>query len=207
MTTDSGRGGSLEPDRAADPEIADLDTELVWRGYFTFFRSRYRRRRRDGGWQEEGREVLDRGHGAAILLHDPDRDTVVLVRQFRFPAWWTGHDGHLLELPAGIVDPSDAHAEETIRREVEEETGLRVGPVTALFRLYATPGANTEHISFFHAPYRAADRVAEGGGLATEGEDIEVVEIPLDEALALLENGGIVDQKTAVMLLWARSRR
>ncbi|MEQ9814835.1 MAG: NUDIX domain-containing protein [Azospirillaceae bacterium] len=207
MTTETGAPERLSPDRPADPDLAGLETELVWKGYFTFFRGRYRRRRRDGGWQEETREVLDRGHGAAILLHDPERDTVVLVRQFRFPAWWTGDDGHLLELPAGIVDPSDAHAEETIRREVAEETGLRVGPVTPLFRLYATPGANTEHISFFHASYRAADRIADGGGLATEGEDIEVVELPLDEALALLESGGIVDQKTAVMLLWARSRR
>lgn len=156
----------------------------------------------DGSWTRQVRETYDRGNGATILLYEPDALTVLLVRQFRYPAFVNGHpDGMLLETPAGLLD-GDA-PEAAIRREAEEETGVRVGEVRRLFDVFMSPGSVTERVVFFAAPYRQADRVGDGGGVAAEGERIEVVELPLDEALAAIERGEIADGKTIMLLQWA----
>ncbi|MDO8188075.1 NUDIX domain-containing protein [Conexibacter sp. JD483] len=156
----------------------------------------------DGRWTRQTRETYDRGNGATILLYEPDALTVLLVRQFRYPAFVNGHpDGMLLEAPAGLLD-GDA-PEQAIRREAEEETGVRVGAVTPLFELFMSPGSVTERVAFFAAPYRAGDRVSAGGGVADEGEQIEVVELSLAAALAAVERGQIVDGKTIILLQWA----
>lgn len=158
----------------------------------------------DGSWTRQVRETYDRGNGATILLYEPDALTVLLVRQFRYPAFVNGHpDGMLLETPAGLLD-GDA-PEAAIRREAEEETGVRVGEVRRLFDVFMSPGSVTERVVFFAAPYRQADRVGDGGGVAAEGERIEVVELPLDEALAAIERGEIADGKTIMLLQWAAS--
>jgi nudix-type nucleoside diphosphatase (YffH/AdpP family) len=156
-------------------------------------------RRRDGAEQTLSREAYDRGNGAVILLHDRARGTVILTRQFRLPAFVNGHpDGMLLEAPAGLLD--DDAPERAIRREAEEETGFRVGPVEPVFTAYMSPGSVTERLHFFTAGYTSADRVGSGGGAATEGEDIEVVEVSLDEALSMARRGEIVDGKTIMLL-------
>jgi nudix-type nucleoside diphosphatase (YffH/AdpP family) len=160
-------------------------------------------RRADGTWRREARETYDRGDGATILLHDPAAGTVLLIRQFRLPAFVNGHpDGMLIEAPAGLLDSDDAEA--AIRREAEEETGVRVRDVRRLFDLYMSPGSVTERIAFFAATYSHADRVSAGGGLVHDGEDIEVLELPLAEALAMVERGEIEDGKTVMLLQWAR---
>ena len=157
----------------------------------------------DGEWSEQRREVYDRGNGATILLRDETRDTVLLTRQFRLPAYLNGHpDGMLLEAPAGLLDGDDP--ETAIRREAEEETGVRVGEVRRLFEVFMSPGSVTERVHFFAAPYARADRVAAGGGVAAEGEDIEVVELKLAEAIAMIERGEIVDGKTVLLLRLAQ---
>ena len=157
-------------------------------------------RRRDGTWQTMSRETYDRGHGAVILLYDLARRTVILVRQFRFPAWRYGgtHDGLLLEAPAGLLDA--ATPEQRIRAEVEEETGYRVGHVRRVFEAFMSPGSVTERLHFFVAEYAAQDRVGHGGGMAEEGEDIEVVELDIDAALAMVASGAIEDGKTIMLL-------
>ena len=158
---------------------------------------------RTATWSEQRREVYDRGNGATILLRDETRDTVLLTRQFRLPAYLNGHpDGMLIEAPAGLLDGDDP--ETAIRREAEEETGYRVGDVTRIGEYFMSPGSVTERIAFFTGSYRAGERVSEGGGLASEGEDIETVEVTLAEALAMIDSGEIVDGKTVLLLRLAR---
>jgi nudix-type nucleoside diphosphatase (YffH/AdpP family) len=155
-------------------------------------------RRADGTWQEQSRETYDRGNGAAILLYDPDRRTVLLTRQFRYPAFVNGHDDLLIEVPAGLLDAASPEAR--IRAEVEEETGYRVRDVTRLWDVFMSPGSVTERLFFFTGRYAPGDRHAAGGGEAREGEDIEVLELPFDAALAMVADGRIRDAKTIMLL-------
>jgi nudix-type nucleoside diphosphatase (YffH/AdpP family) len=158
----------------------------------------------DGAWSEQRREVYDRGNGATILLRDETRDTVLLTRQFRLPAYLNGHpDGMLIEAPAGLLDGDDP--ETAIRREAEEETGYRVESVTRIAEYFMSPGSVTERIAFFTGSYRAGGRISGGGGLAGEGEDIEVIEVTLTEALAMVARGEIVDGKTVLLLRLAQA--
>ncbi|HEX2526328.1 MAG TPA: NUDIX domain-containing protein [Geminicoccus sp.] len=166
-------------------------------------RYNYDYRRRDGSWRQVSREVYDRGNGAVILLYDPVARTVVLVRQFRLPTFVNGHpDGWILEAPAGLLDARDPA--EAIRREVAEETGYQVSEVRALFSAYMSPGSVSERLHFFAAPVHAGMRTDAGGGLEEENEDIEVVEMPFEEALAKIGTGEIVDAKTIMLLYHAR---
>jgi nudix-type nucleoside diphosphatase (YffH/AdpP family) len=179
-----------------------LESTLLCDDWSELRRTHLELRGPDGSWTPQVRETYDRGNGATILLYEPTALTVVLVRQFRYPAYVNGHpDGMLLETPAGLLD-GDA-PEVAIRREAEEETGVRVGAVRRLFEVFMSPGSVTERVAFFAAPYSPADRVGAGGGLAAEGEQIEVVELPLAEALRAVERGEIVDGKTIMLLQWA----
>jgi len=157
--------------------------------------------RRDGQWQEQWRETYDRGNGATILLYDLARRTVLLTSQFRYPALVNGHDDLMIETPAGLLD--HAAPGDRIRAEVEEETGFRVGAITPLFDLFMSPGSVTERLYFFAAPYDPQDRVGPGGGCAEEGEDIGLLEMPLEEALAAIGQGRIRDAKTVILLQYA----
>lgn len=147
------------------------------------------------------REVYQRTPAACILLYDPKRETVVLVRQFRLPAQLLGVPAWMLEVPAGLLDGDDPEA--AIRREAMEETGFRVRDVRFLFKALTSPGAVTEIIHFFAAVIDTSDRIAAGGGLAEEHEDIEVLEVRLSDAMAMIESGDIYDAKTIMLLQWA----
>lgn len=185
-----------------DTHVRILESTLLCDDWSELRRTRLELRGPDGSWTPQVRETYDRGNGATILLYEPTALTVVLVRQFRYPAYVNGHpDGMLLETPAGLLD-GDA-PEVAIRREAEEETGVRVGAVRRLFEVFMSPGSVTERVAFFAAPYSPADRVGAGGGLAAEGEQIEVVELPLAEALRAVERGEIVNGKTIMLLQWA----
>ncbi len=158
--------------------------------------------RRDGSWQRQTRETYDRGNGATILLYDRERRTVLLIRQFRLPTLGNGlADGLLVETPAGLLDA--AAPEERIKAEVEEETGYRLDNVQHLFDAFMSPGSVTELLHFFAAEYRADQRIADGGGLHEEGEDIELLELPFDEALAMARDGRLLDGKTIMLLQYA----
>lgn len=160
-------------------------------------------RRSDGAIERQDREVYDRGDGAAILLYNKQRRTIVLTRQFRLPALLNGHpDGMLLEAPAGLLDADDPVT--AIRREAEEETGYRVAHVEEVLAPIMSPGSVTERLHLFVGEYTAADRVSAGGGHASEGEDIEVIEVALDQALAMIERGEIADAKTIMLVYHAR---
>ncbi|WP_054313132.1 NUDIX domain-containing protein [Mesorhizobium sp. 1M-11] len=155
-------------------------------------------RRRDGIWETQVRQTYDRGDGAAILPFDPDRGTVLLVRQFRWPAFVTGHKEPLIEVCAGLLDKNDP--ETCIRKEAEEELGYQLNGVKLLFTPYMSPGSVTERLWLFAARYSPADRISEGGGAPEEGEDIEVLEMPVDEAMAAISDGRIIDAKTILLL-------
>lgn len=155
-------------------------------------------RRRDGAWERQTREVYDRGHGAAILPYDPARGTVLLVRQFRLPVFLTGHGEPLLEACAGLLDADDP--ETCIRKEAEEELGYRLEGVSLAFSPYMSPGSVSERLWCFTARYSPEDRVSDGGGAASEGEDIEVVELSLEDAYAAVGDGRIIDAKTIMLL-------
>ena len=157
---------------------------------------------RDGIWRTMSRETYDRGNGATILLYSTVKKTVVLTRQFRFPAYVNEHDGLLIETCAGLLDQDDPHT--CIRKETEEETGYRIENVRKVFEALMSPGSVTERLHFFVGEYSDQDKVSEGGGLEAEGEEIEVLELPLDEALAMIDTGEIKDGKTIMLLQYAK---
>jgi nudix-type nucleoside diphosphatase (YffH/AdpP family) len=155
-------------------------------------------RRNDGTWQEQIRETYDRGHGATILLYNTEKRTIILIRQFRYPAFVTGHDELLVETPAGKLD--DLSPEECIRAESEQETGYRVRNPRKVMEAFMSPGSVTERLFFYVAEYEPSDRVSAGGGHADEGEDIETLEVGIDEALAMIRDGRIIDGKTIMLI-------
>ena len=192
-------------DLTGNPDVVVTDVELLASGWHVLRRTTLERRRPDGSRTTEQRETYDRGNGATLLLYDVGRRTVLLSRQFRYPVYVNGHpDGMLLETAAGLLD--DESPEDAVRREVEEELGVTVGEVEHVFDVFMSPGSVTEQLHFFAAPYSAADRTGDRGGLEEEGEDIEVVELHFDEALRMIDDGRIADAKTVMLLYWAALR-
>ncbi len=157
--------------------------------------------RADGSWQTVSRETYDRGNGATLLPYNLPNRTVVLTRQFRYPAFVNGYDDTLIEAAAGLLD--EASPEARIRAEVEEETGYRLRDVRKVFECFMSPGSVTERLHFFVAEYDADMRVADGGGVASEGEEIQVLELQFDGAMAMIERGEIADAKTIMLLQYA----
>lgn len=184
-----------------DAPVRILEEKLLADDWATLTKYTIDYRRRDGGRETQIRQVYDRGNGACILPHDPDRGTVLLVRQFRMPVWVEtgGGPSRLIEACAGLLD--DLEPEAAIRREAEEELGYRLGAINRVLDVYMSPGSVSERLAFFTARYSPADRAFKGGGKEDEGEDIEVLEPTLDEALDMVRTGEIADAKT-IILLW-----
>lgn len=177
------------------------EVQVLSDDWYLLKKTRFERLRRDGTWQELTRETYDRGNGAAMLLYNLEKRTVVLIRQFRYPAFVNGHPGMLIEAPAGLLDA--ASPEDRIRAEVEEETGYRVSGVKRIFEAFMSPGSVTERLYFFVATYDDRSKTHGGGGNVEEGEDIEVLEMSIDDALAAIESGMIQDGKTIMLLQYA----
>lgn len=190
MTTD-------EPIRIRSVEVLSDDWAILKKFTFDY-------RRRDGSLETQVRQTYDRGHGAVILPYDRRRGTVLLVRQFRLPAYVSGHPEPLIEACAGLLDRDDP--ETCIRREAEEELGYRLNAIEQVFHAFMSPGSVTERLMFFTARYSPEDRIGRGGGDAHEGEDIEVLELTLDEALAMIDGGRIIDGKTIMLLQYVKLR-
>jgi nudix-type nucleoside diphosphatase (YffH/AdpP family) len=185
-----------------NPRVRVRDVEVTSDGWHVLRRTTFDYQNSMGDWTTQQRETYDRGNGATILLYDAVRRTVLLSRQFRYPVYVNGHpDGMLIETAAGLLD-SDA-PEAAIRREASEELGVTVGELTHVFDVYMSPGSVTERVHFFAAAYTDASRTGEGGGLADDGEDIDVLELPFDQALAMVGTGEIADAKTIMLLQWA----
>jgi len=155
-------------------------------------------RRADGEWQTQERETYDRGGAATVLPYNLAQRTVVLISQFRYPAYVGGHDDLMIEAIAGLLDGEVP--EVRIRAEAEEESGYRLHEPRKVFEAFMSPGALTERIHFFVAEYEPHMKIGDGGGLAHEGEDIAVLELSIDEALAMISDGRIIDAKTIMLL-------
>ena len=177
------------------------NVRLLSDNHYTLKTTTFEWRRGDGKWQVQHRETYDRGNAATVLPYNPAQRTVVLVRQFRYPAYVNGYDDLMIEAAAGLLD--DASPETRIRAEAEEETGYRLGAIRKIFEVFMSPGSVTEKLHFFVAEYQPDMRVGSGGGLASEGEDIEVLEVKIDDALAMIADGRIVDGKTIILLQYA----
>lgn len=185
-----------------NPDVVIRDVELTSQGWHVLRRTTFDYRRRDGRWERQQRETYDRGNGAVILPYDTERRTVLLTRQFRFPAYVNDHpDGLLIEAAAGLLDADDPLT--AIRRESAEELGVTLSRIEHVFDAYMSPGSVTERLHFFAAAYTPENRTSDGGGVADEGEDIEVLELDFAEALAMTRNGQIIDGKTIMLLQWA----
>jgi len=178
-----------------------LETRLLSDNWAILKTTRLRLTLTDGSVQEQWRETYDRGDGAVILPYDPARRHVLLGRQFRWPAAYVGEDPHLIEAAAGLLD--DAEPEARIKAEAEEELGLVLTNPTRLFDLFMSPGSVTERLTFFAAEYRAEDATAKMGGVSDEGEEIEILDLPLTEALDMIADGRIRDAKTVILLQYA----
>ncbi|CAI0839792.1 NUDIX domain-containing protein [Serratia liquefaciens] len=183
---------------ATQDRVRIVETRVLSDDWYLLKKTTFDFLRRDGVWQRQSRETYDRGDGATILLFNRQRQKVVLTRQFRFPAFVNGHDGMLIEAAAGLLD--NASPEERIRAEAEEETGYIVQNVQKVFEAYMSPGSVTEKLHFFVGEYQADERVSNGGGVEAEGEDLEVIELPLADALRAVRQGTIVDAKTIMLL-------
>ena len=180
-----------------------LKTEILSDNWYTLRKITYEYTKKDGSIQTQSREAYDRGNGATILLYNKAQRNVILTRQFRLPAYINGkEDGMLIEACAGLLDKDNA--EDCIRRETEEETGYQVTDVRKIFEAYMSPGSVTEILYFFIAEYSSNMKVADGGGVAHEEENIEVLELNIDEAMKMIESGEIKDGKTIMLLQYIK---
>ena len=187
-----------------NPDVVVREVELLASNWHVLRTTRFDERGRDGRWTAKQAETYDRGNGATILLYDPIRRTVLLTRQFRYAVYVNEHpNGMLIETAAGLLDQDDA--ETAIRREAMEETGHELGKIEHVFDVYMSPGSVTERVHFYAAPYSDGTRRTAGGGLADEGEHIELLELDFDDALAAIGTE-IVDGKTIMLLQWAALR-
>ena len=186
-----------------NPNVQIIEEKLLSDNWYVLKKITFDYQNKSGEWQRQSREAYDRGNGAVILLYHPQNKTVILTRQFRMPTYVNGNEtGMLIEACAGLLDKDNA--EDCIRRETEEETGYRVSSVRKVFEAYMSPGSVTEILYFFVAEYEATMKVNEGGGAAHEQENIEVLELPFDQALNMIKTGEIRDGKTIMLLQYAK---
>ncbi len=180
-------------------EIKNLNTEVLFNKWAKLKRVTYEYSTGKGKWETQTREVYDRGNGAVILLYNKEQKTIILTKQFRLATYLNGNStGMLIEACAGLLD--DESPEEGIKRETEEETGYKINKVKKVFESYMSPGSVTEILYFFIAEYSSDMKVNDGGGVAHEQENIEVMEMNFRDAVSMIENGEIKDAKTIMLL-------
>ena len=183
--------------------VRNIKTELLSDNWYTLNKITFEYEKEDGSWETQIREAYDRGNGAAILLYNKDKGTVILTRQFRMPTYVNGNeDGMMIEVCAGLLDGD--HPEDCIKKEVEEETGYKVENVEKVFESYMSPGSVTEILHFFIGEYTADMKISEGGGAEDESENIEVLEMDFKKALDMIQTGAIRDSKTIMLLQYVQ---
>lgn len=186
-----------------NPEIKITETKLLSDNWYVLNKVTFDYQKKDGNVESHIREVYDRGNGAAILLYNAEKKTVILTRQFRLPTYLNGNKtGMMIEVCAGLLDQDNA--EEAVIRETEEETGYRLTKVQKVIETYMSPGSVTEILYLFVGEYDETMKVNDGGGLDAEQENIEVLEYTFDEAYAMFETGEITDAKTIMLLQHAK---
>ena len=186
-----------------NPEIKIKETKLLSDNWYILNKVTFDYQKNDQSWITQQREVYDRGNGAAILLYNKAKRTIILTRQFRLPTYLNGNkNGMLIEVCAGLLDQDEP--EQCIIRETEEETGYRISKVQKIMETYMSPGAITEILYLFVGEYDDSMKVSDGGGLEHEQENIEVLEMSFDETYAMIETGELKDAKTIMLLQYAK---
>ncbi|WP_413998975.1 GDP-mannose pyrophosphatase NudK [Flavobacterium sp. W1B] len=186
-----------------DPQIKIKQTDLLSDNWYILNKVTFDYQKKDNSWVTQTREVYDRGNGAAILLYNSKKKTVILTRQFRLPTYLNGNEsGMMIEVCAGLLD--EDNPEQCVIRETEEETGYRITKVQKVMETYMSPGAVTEILYLFVGEYDESMKVNEGGGVEHEEENIEVLEMSYDKAYDMIESGQIKDAKTIVLLQHAK---
>lgn len=186
-----------------NPKVRIKQTELLSDNWYLLNKVTFDFLRQDGVWVSQKREVYDRGNGAGILLYNRQQKTIILTRQFRLPSYLNGNEtGMMIEVCAGLLDQD--HPEQCIIRETEEETGYRINSVQKILETFVSPGAVTEILHLFIGEYDASMKVNEGGGLEQEQEEIEVIEMPFEDAYKMIITGEIKDAKTIILLQYAK---
>ena len=185
------------------PKIKIQKTELLSDNWYILNKVTFDYQKKDNSWITQKREVYNRGNGAAILLYNSTKKKVILTRQFRLPTYLNENEtGMMIEVCAGLLDEDDP--EKCIIRETEEETGYRISKVNKVMETYMSPGAVTEILYLFVGEYDESMKVNDGGGVAHEEENIEVMEMTYDEAYSMIESGKIQDAKTIILLQYAK---
>lgn len=185
------------------PHIKNINKSILSDNWYLLNKYTYDFRLNNGNWIEQQRECYDRGNGAVILLFNKQKNTVVLTKQFRMPTFVNGNsDGYMIEACAGLLD--NDNPEDCIKKEAEEETGYKIENVTRIMKSYSSPGSVTEILYFFVAEYSDDMKVNEGGGVVSETEDIEVLEMSFNAAIRMVEAGQIYDMKTIILLQYAQ---
>ncbi|MFS4481991.1 NUDIX domain-containing protein [Hyunsoonleella sp. 2307UL5-6] len=183
-------------------QIKNIKKKLLSDNYYILNKVTFDYMMKNGVWVNQMREVYDRGDGAGILLYNKQKKTIILTKQFRMPTYLNDNkNGMLVEVAAGMLDKDNPEA--CIIRETEEEVGYRLKEVKKVYEAYSSPGVMTEKMHFFIGEYTDAMKVSEGGGLDSEHEDIEVLVLPFETAVNMLNNGEIVDTRTIVLLQYA----
>ncbi|MBG49632.1 MAG: GDP-mannose pyrophosphatase NudK [Pseudozobellia sp.] len=183
--------------------IKNIDKKVLSDNWYILNKYTYEYQKDDGSWETQQREAYDRGNGAAILLYNKKKGTIVLTKQFRMPTYVNGNeDGMMVEVCAGLLD--GLNPEECIKKEVEEETGYQIDRVRKVFESYMSPGSVTEILYFFVGEYEEKMRVNEGGGAEDETENIEVLELDFESALGMIASGEIRDAKSIMLLQYAK---
>jgi len=184
-------------------DVKITKTEVLSDNWYTLRKITFEYRKKNGEVITQSREAYDRGNGATILLYNQKKKSVILTRQFRLPTYTNGNEsGMMIEACAGLLEQDNA--EDCIRRETEEETGYAVKDVKKVFEAYMSPGSVTEILHFFIAAYSKDMKVSEGGGVDHEEENIEVLEMPFEQALEMISNGEIKDAKTIMLIQYLR---
>lgn len=185
------------------PKLKNIKIDLLSNNYYTLNKITFDYLMSSGQWVNQMRECYNRGDGASILLYNTKKQTVILIKQFRMPTYMNDNkDGFLIEVCAGLLDKDNP--ETCIIRETEEEVGYRLKNVTKVYEAYSSPGVMTEKIHFFVGEYTDEMKVNSGGGLESEQEDIEALELSFKKAISMLNNGHIQDTRTIVLLQYAQ---
>lgn len=182
-----------------EPHVSIEKTEILSDNWYTLKKVTFTIKKENGDTETQSREAYDRGNGAVVLLYNTHSKNVILTKQFRLPTYINGNPtGMLIEACAGLLD--NDNPDDCVKREAEEETGYKISKVEKIFEAYMSPGSVTEILHFFIAEYSDDMKINEGGGLEDEGENIEVLQLPFDETLSMIDNGEIKDAKTIMLL-------
>jgi GDP-mannose pyrophosphatase NudK len=186
-----------------NPKITITNKEILANNWYTLRKITFDYQNKNGNWETQIREAYDRGNGATILLYNKSNKNIILTRQFRMPTYLNGNEtGMMIEACAGLLDKDNA--EDCIKRETEEETGYQVSDVRKIFEVYMSPGSVTEIVHFFVGEYTNDMKISDGGGIDSEQENIEVIEISFEKAYQMIATGEIKDAKTIMLLQYAK---